>query len=79
LKETYVKHYFLLIHFSLIVKQPIFDYVNNGIIRSWNQPVLTNEGKVNNGSLWWSSTTDMHLRIYESDTLPTASYRPSNL
>jgi len=28
------------------VKQAIFAYVNHARIRSWNQPVLSNEGKV---------------------------------
>ena len=31
---------------SLIVKQAIFLYVNQAQILSWNQPVLSNEGKV---------------------------------
>jgi len=31
---------------SLIVKQVIFAYVNHARIRSWNQPVLSNEGEV---------------------------------
>ena len=29
-----------------IVKQAFFAYVNNAWIRSWNQPVLNNEGNV---------------------------------
>jgi len=33
---------FILIYFSLIVKQAIFAYVNHALIRSWNQPVLSN-------------------------------------
>jgi len=28
------------------VKQAMFAYVNHARIRSWNQPVLSNEGKV---------------------------------
>ena len=32
--------------FSSIVKQAFFAYVNQAWIRSWNQPVLSNEGKV---------------------------------
>jgi len=36
----------MLIYFSSIVKQSMFVYVNHARIRSWNQPVLSNEGKV---------------------------------
>ena len=32
--------------FSSIVMQAIFSYVNHARIRSWNQPVLSNESKV---------------------------------
>jgi len=35
----------ILIYFSLIVKQTLFAYVNHALIRSWNQPVLSNECK----------------------------------
>ena len=36
-----VSFWFILIYFSLIVKQAIFfAYVNHARIRSWNQPVL---------------------------------------
>ena len=38
--------YSCLIYFSSIVKQANFAYVNHVRIRCWNQPVLTNEGKV---------------------------------
>ena len=47
----------MLVYFSLIVKQAMFAYVNHPRIRSWNQPVLINEGKIkflaqgNNGGL----------------------------
>jgi len=37
---------FILIYFSAIVKQAIFANVNHARICSWNQPVLSNEGKV---------------------------------
>jgi len=37
---------FILIYFSLIVKQALFAYVNHAQICSWNQPVLSNEGKI---------------------------------
>ena len=37
---------FILIDFSLIVKQAVFAYVNYTRLRSWNQPVLNSEGKV---------------------------------
>ena len=32
--------------FSSIVKQAMFAYGNHAQIRSWNQPLLSNEGKV---------------------------------
>jgi len=40
---TYVlnQHYF-----CSIVKQTLFAYVNHAGIRSWNQPVLSNQSKV---------------------------------
>ena len=36
----------ILIQFSSIVKQAMFAYVSHARIRSWNQPVLSNEDKV---------------------------------
>ena len=54
--------WFIQFYFSLIVKQALFAYVHHAWIHSWNQPVLSNEGKV------WSTN-------YESDTLPTAPRR----
>ena len=39
-------------------------------ICSWNQPVLSNKGKGNNGRLWWDS--NLQLNDYESDVKPTA-------
>ena len=38
--------YNILIYFSSIVKQAIFAYVNYARIRSWDQAVWSNEGKV---------------------------------
>ena len=35
-----------MIYLSLIVKQATFAYVNHAQIHAWNQPVLSNEGKV---------------------------------
>ena len=49
LQEKYIndkEKSFILIHFSLFVKQAIFAYVNHAPMRSWNQPVLRNDGKV---------------------------------
>ena len=37
---------FILIYYSSILKQAIFAYVNHARIRSWNQPVLSDEGWV---------------------------------
>ena len=37
---------FILITFSLVVKQAMFAYVNYAWSHSWNQPVLSNESKV---------------------------------
>ena len=37
---------FILMYFSLIVKQAIFAYVNHARFRSWNQPVLSYQSKV---------------------------------
>jgi len=34
------------VYFTSIVNQAVFAYVNQAEIRSWNQPVLSNEGKV---------------------------------
>jgi len=46
--KTFAASYFVhvLICFSSIVKQVLFAYVNHAQICSWNQPVLSNEGKV---------------------------------
>jgi len=44
----------------------LFAYVNNARIHSWNQPVLSNEGKVSCSTKYWESllglklTTDRH-------------------
>ena len=47
LKVTELILELMLINFSLIVKQAIFADVNHAWIRSsWDQPVLSNEGKV---------------------------------
>ena len=40
--RSYTK--FILIYFSLVVKQAILAYVNHAEINSWNQSVLCNEG-----------------------------------
>ena len=47
----------VLIYFSSIVEQVMFAYVNHARIRSWNQPVLSNEGKV----LAQENTIDMEV------------------
>ena len=39
-------YFILLMTVSLIVKQTFFAYVNHAQIRSWNQTVLSNEGKI---------------------------------
>ena len=61
--------YNILIYFSSIVKQAIFAYVNYARIRSWDQAVWSNEGKV---SCSWKLreafmrlelTTDRHTTI----------------
>jgi len=73
---------FILIYFSLIVKQAISAYVNHARIRSWNQPLLSNVSCVNLcsrkqreplmglGELWQASTD------YKWDMLPTAPWWP---
>jgi len=56
----------MLIHFSSIVKPAMFAYVNQTRISSWNQPVLSNEGKVSFTKKQWDLllglelTTDRH-------------------
>ena len=40
------QNYCILIYFSLIAKQAMFAYVNHARLPSWNQLVLSNEGKV---------------------------------
>jgi len=51
------------------VKQAVCAYVNHARIRSWNQPVLRNEGKVSCSSkqleplMGFELTTDMHPPI----------------
>jgi len=53
----------------LIAKQVIFAYVNHARIRSWNQPVLSNEGKVSCSTkqrqplMGLELKTDKHPRI----------------
>jgi len=52
----------MLIHFCSIGKQVLFANVNHAQIRSWNQPVLSNEGsflfKETTGDLiWWGSNS----------------------
>jgi len=34
-----------------------YSYVNHARIRSWNQPVLSNENKVSCSCLWWCSNS----------------------
>ena len=73
--------YFILIFFSLIPKQAIFSNVHHAWIRSWNQPVFSNEGKFlaqgNNGGLWWGLTHDWQASTnYQSDAPPTAPSHP---
>ena len=38
--------WFILMYFSSIANKATFAYANHAQIRSWNQPVLSNEGKV---------------------------------
>jgi len=64
----------------LIAKQANFAYVNHTWIHSWNQPVLSNEGKVSRSMkqqellMWLKLTIDKHMPI-TSQTLPNAPYR----
>jgi len=61
------------------VKLAIFAYVNHARIRSWNQPVLSNEGKdscsTKRRSLWWCSNsrlTGIHrLRVVRATKCAT--------
>ena len=48
--------------FSLIVKQARFACINHAPIRSWNQPVLRNEGNVSYSRKQLEHTTD-RLRV----------------
>ena len=43
----------MLVYFSSIMKQALFAYVNHIWICSWNQPVLSNEGKVSCSKKQW--------------------------
>ena len=56
-----------------------YAYVNQAWIRSWNQPVLSNESKFlaqgNNVGLWWCSNS--RLTGYELDVLQTAPCCPT--
>ena len=47
MKRNELKHLVLVYTnlFRSIVKQPLFAFVNHALIRSWNQPVLSNGGK----------------------------------
>ena len=58
-------------------------YVNHAWIQSWEQPVLSNEGKVSYSRkqqeflLGFELTADSHLStMIESDALPTAQCHP---
>ena len=59
----------------------MFAYVNHARIRSWNQPALSNEGKISSSrkqrdpSLGLKLTTDKHPPT-TSQTLPTAPRSP---
>ena len=65
----------MLIHFSSIVKPAMFAYVNQTRISSWNQPVLSNEGKVSFTKKQWDLllglelTTDRHSLSKNKKTL----------
>ena len=73
----------MLINFSLIVKQAIFADVNHAWIRSsWDQPVLSNEGKVycsrkQRGPLiGLELTTDRHPPIMNQTCYPLRHAAP---
>ena len=67
---------FILIYFSLIVKHAIFAYVNHDSMRSWNQPVLRNDGKVSCSRkqrvplMGLEMTTDKHPLITSQKRYP---------
>ena len=66
---------------SSILKQALFTNVNPSRIRSWNQPVLSNDGKMScpekqrEPLLGFEPTTD---RDYKSYAAPIAPHRRSN-
>ena len=70
------EHYFILIHFSLIVKQAYFAQLNRAWIRSWTQPVLSNEGEVSCSRkqqellMGLEFTTDRHPSITSKTRYP---------
>ena len=70
-----------MIYLSLIVKQATFAYVNHAQIHAWNQPVLSNEGKVSCSRkqreplMGLELTTDRHQPITSATTAPR---RPSD-
>ena len=77
--------YKVLIYFSLMVKQENFAFVEHARISSWNQPVLSIEGKVSYWSwskqLWWSPNsqlTDIH-RIKSQTCHPMRHATPISL
>jgi len=47
----------------LIVKQEMFTHVNHAQIRSWNQPLLINEGKVSCSRKQWEPLMGLDLTI----------------
>jgi len=64
------------------VKQAIFAYVNHAPIRSWNQPVLSNEGKVpcsrkeREPLMEFKLTTGMHSPITNQTRYPLRHAAP---
>ena len=83
LKVTELILELMLINFSLIVKQAIFADVNHAWIRSsWDQPVLSNEGKVycsrkQRGPLiGLELTTDRHPPIMNQTCYPLRHAAP---
>ena len=54
---------------SSIVKKTLFAYENHAQILSWNQPVLSNEGKVSSSRKQWEPLMGLELTDYESDAL----------
>ena len=69
---------FMLIYFSLIVKQAIY-LLNHARIRSWKQPVLSNESKVSCSRKQWRPLMGLEFTTDRYPAITSRTYYPLHL